>query len=304
VVGDYFQLRPVKGRFAFSNHILWSPFQPCFLQGNIRQANDSVYAQLLNRARIGMLTADDIEILKSRIIPPDDPRFQDLLHIFPTRASVLRHNLKCQSQLPGPLYTATAQNYYSAQDTMAGADVPKSYLPDDDRDAGNIPQNLPLSVGTRVMLIRNLNTLTGLVNGAMGVVTTIQTSGSKVISVTVKFDDPSVGRTVDDTTEHLPVEITHFSHEFSQKGRHIVRRNLPLQLAWACTLHKVQGLSLLAAVLDLGSSVFENGMSYVGLSRITHLNKLYLLAFNPSKVQPCDDAVTEYLRLHDLDSAQ
>ena len=34
----------------------------------------------------------------------------------------------------------------------------------------------------------------------------------------------------------------------------------------AATVHKVQGLSLDAAVIDLGVNVFEPGMAYVALS--------------------------------------
>ena len=63
------------------------------------------------------------------------------------------------------------------------------------------------------------------------------------------------------------------------------RTQLPLILCWAATLHKVQGLSMDAAVLDLGDTVFEPGMAYVALSRVRTLDGVALSSFEPQKVK-------------------
>ena len=68
-------------------------------------------------------------------------------------------------------------------------------------------------------------------------------------------------------------------------------------LCWAATVHKVQGLSLDAAVMDLGKDVFEPGMAYVALSRVRTLNGVALLNFEPQKMTANKRVHEEMVRL-------
>jgi ATP-dependent exoDNAse (exonuclease V) alpha subunit len=60
-------------------------------------------------------------------------------------------------------------------------DVPIEMLPSNDRDAGGLRSTLLLSVGSPVMLIRNIYAQHGLVNGVLGVVESFQCSHDGVV---------------------------------------------------------------------------------------------------------------------------
>lgn len=64
------------------------------------------------------------------------------------------------------------------------------------------------------------------------------------------------------------------------------------------TVHKVQGLSLAKAVIDLGPDTFTVGQAYVALSRVKTLDGVCLLKLTESKLRLIStEAVGEYRRL-------
>ena len=75
---------------------------------------------------------------------------------------------------------------------------------------------------------------------------------------------------VEGDAEAVPIEpVT--AKLYGREGVTLQRTQLPLLPCWAATIHKVQGLSLDAAVIDLGPKVFEDGMAYVALSHVRTL---------------------------------
>ena len=97
-------------------------------------------------------------------------------------------------------------------------------------------------------LRRNIDTRTGLVNGAVGTVIAI-----KAHHITVQFD----GR-------HEPYHVERVKSRFMvMKKMYVHRKQFPLILAFAVTVHKCQGLSLDCAIMDLSDQVFCLGMVYI-----------------------------------------
>lgn len=114
-----------------------------------------------------------------------------------------------------------------------------------------------------MLLIKTLNAARGLVNGSRGIVEGFTPQTKLPI---VRFSN-GVSEIIGQEEFSVSVADTVLAS----------RRQLPLALAWAISIHKSQGLSFDGAVLDL-SRVFEFGQAYVALSRVRSLDGLRLRA--------------------------
>ena len=80
------------------------------------------------------------------------------------------------------------------------------------------------------------------------------------------------------------------------------RRQIPLILAYAISIHKAQGQTLSRVRVDLGK-VFEKGQAYVALSRATCREGLQILRFDARKVMAHPKVAGFYRSLERVDSA-
>lgn len=126
------------------------------------------------------------------------------------------------------------------------------------------PHELILCVGAQVMLIFNIDTVGGLVNGSRGIVTQIVDNRPlvKFLNGEEKWIDYNIW-SFDDGGDEIVLRIT----------------QIPLKLAWAFTIHKIQGATLDFAEIDM-ERIFEYGQAYVALSRVKNLEGLSIKNIN------------------------
>ena len=127
---------------------------------------------------------------------------------------------------------------------------------------------LQLAVGAKVMLRKNLDVQDGLVNGACGIVEHVDTrSNREVEKVWVKFDKDA-GSKWQAANETTSVAINRCSASFDDKdGSKAERRQFPLVLAKATTIHKSQAATYYAGVhARLDKHVKQEGQAHVALS--------------------------------------
>ena len=130
-----------------------------------------------------------------------------------------------------------------------------------------IPLTLSIIPGARVMLLQNLDTPSGLINGARG---TVHSYLPDCGTIAVSFDNQPAGspRTLITRTAFLSLPL--------DGGTEIVIYQLPLKLSWAVTAHKSQRQSLNRVAIDIGEPDLTHGSLYVALSRVHSLDSVLL----------------------------
>ncbi|KAL3986446.1 leucine-rich repeats and death domain-containing protein [Sarotherodon galilaeus] len=303
-VGDFYQLPPLgkaKPLCVYEDNVLdlWKDyFHMVNLTEIMRQKDDHSFAEVLNRIRVKQKTdsleANDKALLTQAIHDIKDCP-SNVLHIYATNKEVDKHNSATVTALHSDIINIQAEDY--RKDPRTGemvllADMMKGNKRD-------LPDNIQAAPGVRVMIIRNLDVEDGLVNGTFGTITNIVTTtqdGPKTVNlIGLTLDNQNSGqkfrRKIQGSSDNL-VYIEKCEESTSKKG--VLRRQFPMKLAFACTAHKVQGMTMESAVVCL-KRVFEPGMAYVALSRTTSLKGLYITDFDERKIY-ADPAITDALK--------
>ncbi|KAL3987651.1 hypothetical protein ACER0C_014766 [Sarotherodon galilaeus] len=302
----FYQLPPVRQSKPLCVHDpseidLWREhFQMITLTEIMRQKDDVVFAEMLNRIRVkgklDELCEADRNLLSQAITEPAlCPT--DALHIFATNKEVDAHNSATLGLLHTHIIDIHADDYRKDPRTgrMALQDRPFK------GGKNELPDTLKVAEGARVMLTRNIDIQNGLVNGAFGKLLRVVYSENDqhIIKLGLKMDNETSGKNTRTPADDM-VYIERAEENLKQKG--VVRRQFPVKLAFACTIHKVQGMTTTSAVVSL-KSIFEPGMAYVAVSRVTSLSGLYLLDMEEKKIftNPEITAALENMRQANLD---
>ncbi|XP_051814032.1 uncharacterized protein LOC127536803 [Acanthochromis polyacanthus] len=307
-VGDFYQLPPL-GRakplcvYEETEFDLWRErFTMVNLTEIMRQKDDRAFAELLNRLRVKRkqdpLCAADRGLLMRAVSDGKDCP-PGTLHVFATNKQVDGHNAATVASLLKGDVKIAAEDY--RKDVATGRKVPVPNIKGTKRD---LPDTIMAAEGARVMLIRNLNVEDGLVNGTFGTISTIlpDRRDPKVVSfLGLKLDNTTAGQTLRKKLLGPSDDLVYVERSEESIGRKggVVRRQFPVKLAFACTAHKVQGMTVTSAVVSL-KRMFQPGMAYVALSRTTSLQGLTITDFDETKIY-ADPAITT--ALEDMRSA-
>ena len=252
-LGDFFQLPPINTPFVFESPVWNETLDYAIQLQKIYRQEDPVFQKMLNEIRIGIVSDETDRILKTRLNLDFSNEVIQPTKIFTRKDLVDEENRKGLENIDAESYT-----FKSVIKGKVNTDAIRTALKKMDTSAPYVDE-LTLKVGAQVMLIVNLDTEAGLVNGKLGIVKNID---PKFVMVQFKAHDYNT-------------QINY--HSWVLENYETVSKNqIPLVLAYAITTHKSQGATLDCAYIDIGRSVFEYGQAYVALSRVKSLDALYL----------------------------
>jgi ATP-dependent DNA helicase PIF1 len=273
MLGDFLQLPPISRdsipKFVFETPA-WHALDPevHMLTQTFRQA-DQEFANILNDIRLGQLTEEGRRLL-NECFTREDPE--------PTKPGVIlhTHNEGCDDINRQGLEQCVAQGAKLKVYTSKDTGITPTHIQQLDKNC-LAPFALSLCPGARVMLLKNLDTYSGLANGSMGIVQKCFDD-----EVWVEFDNGTTQSVKRATWELLDGEEL-----LAQRSQ------IPLRLAWAVTVHKSQGMSLDKVYCHL-DKCFSPGQAYVALSRARNREGLFIRGSTQIKINANLRAVNFY----------
>lgn len=264
---DFFQL-PVVGdsnSFCFDAKS-WDSCIPksniIVFDQNFRQDN-IFFQKILMEIRYGNVSDESIEILRTR----ENVKLVNENGILPTKIFSLNRDVdnENEKELNNLVVKNPDLEFYEYEITY---DVLKKSMKNFNmeeriRKTCNVPFTLQLCKGAQVMLMFNLDLDLKLCNGSRGVV--------------VGFDgDIPIVKFLNGVT----MAIIHKTWTIEENCEPIFMfTQIPLKVAFAVSSHKVQGITIDYAEVDL-ANIFEFGQAYVALSRCRTLEGLSILHLN------------------------
>jgi ATP-dependent exoDNAse (exonuclease V) alpha subunit len=256
-VGDFAQLPPVnpfsqQKEWAFANSV-WtdSAFRTVSLN-KIMRTSDVHFLEVLNKIRVGHVDSRVREFLDSRM---KEPNSDDLTRLFPHKANVETYNLEKLKEIDHPVQV------YQTSYSGSAIDIEnfKKHAP--------IPEAISLKLNALIMLRQN-DPAGRWVNGSLGRIENMTDSLLKIGLENGKLVEVEKAEFTLLNADGLPV---------------VSAENFPVTLAWAMTIHKSQGTTLDAMLVDL-RRIWEPGQAYVALSRVRNPEGLFIEGWRPESI--------------------
>jgi ATP-dependent exoDNAse (exonuclease V) alpha subunit len=192
--------------------------------------------------------------------------FADRAILCPTNEEVnLINNMALEMFRPdAEVHRLMSTDYIDESDPMQFAQVPVEVL--NTIEATGIPQHqLDLKIGAIVMLTRNINSAQGLVNGTRLIVLNVH----RTLVVCKIATGALTGQIV--SIPRITIIVGEDEHI------KFVRRQFPLRLAFALTIHKSQGQTFKKLGLFVRGVLFSHGHLYVAFSRVGDPRNIYIM---------------------------
>eukprot|EP00794_Sanderia_malayensis_P007930 gene7930-8785_t len=275
--GDFLQLPPVfkkdekvVKRFCFQADSWRNCIHANFELTEVRRQTDNDFINILQHIRVGKCPEHIQQKLETTSTHTIEQHGIQATKLCTHKVDVEEVNELRMKNLKGDVkifFAVDSDSYYSTQ--------MDKYLP--------AKQRLELKIGAQVMLTKNLDVQRGLVNGARGVVTRFETNGTS--TPVIRFVHGS----------EIVMKMERFIFGIPGGGM-VTRKQYPVKLAWAISIHKSQGLTLDCVEVSL-ARVFEDGQAYVALSRAKTFQGLRILDFNRQCIRAHPDVLKFYIRL-------
>jgi hypothetical protein len=273
----------VVNKFFFAQE--WSEIFPLFLTTSHRQHEDILFYNILQEFRVGSLSSQTINLINEKVASYQSSN----ISIDTTYICGFRHeadsinNLIC-GFLPTFTENTSGSLISTAVDYVNNEECEPKEYDRQFRHYTNLPSELIIREGARVMFLTNRLFKEELCNGSIGVITKLLDTNRIEVVFPVNSGINQV--VVEKTTAY-----------FNMNGAPAQRTQFPLQNSFALTVHKTQGLTLPHTTISLDEQMFANGQAYVAMSRAKSWKNLEIRSFNQDAIKVDNDMLVELNRL-------
>lgn len=289
LVGDFCQLLPVQGNYCFLSD-LWKTINLTCIQLTklIRQQDDEEFQKILQEIRFGKCCKATYQKLSQLKTTTFDGIYPTRLYSLNTDVNTVNTNAfhkLYKTNTKRTVEDAKTINCYPVTNEQdfemnmsitcdENTDIFKYCAASNDKSVKVEEYTIQLIKGLQVMVTRNINFDTGLINGTIG----------NIISL-----NPNSVCIVDKNNKRHVI----YYHKDVNENNNTYVKFMPIKLAYALSIHKSQGATLDAVEIDGSTYIFAPGQLYTALSRARNMSAIRLLNLDKDSIM-CHKAVKEF----------